>query len=174
MNFEHATPESAAEPAGSDVAALLERVIDLAVENVARSREPFGSLVWRGGEVLGVGVNALHDDADPTSHAEVNAIRAAATLLGTPFLPGATVVTSCEPCVMCLAVAAAADVAHIVYAAPKELVPRLDGPERAHLPSMQDAVRALWAGTIRHVDHPRASEPFERYVRSRVDEQGRP
>jgi len=161
-------------PSEAELAALLERAIDLAVENVARGREPFGSLVWRGGEVLGVGVNTLHDDADPTSHAEVNAIRAAASLLGTPFLPGATVVTSCEPCVMCLAVAAAADVAHIVYAAPKELVPQLDGPERAQLPAMQDAVRALWAGTIRHVDHPRAAEPFERYVRSRIDEQSRP
>ena len=56
-------------------------------------------------------------DADPTAHAEVVAIRAAARALGSHDLSGAVLYTSCEPCPMCLGAAWWARVDRIVFAA---------------------------------------------------------
>lgn len=150
--------------------ALLDRTIDLALANAEQGLEPFGALVWRDGAVLGEGVNTIHADADPTAHAEIAALRVAARTLGTPFLTGAVVVASGEPCVQCLAASAAADVARIVFAGPKELVPPLDGPPRPHLPRLQETLRAAWP-VVTHVDRPRSREPFERFTirRARSD-----
>src|SRR5690554_6902459 len=112
-----------------ELVALLERAIDLAVENAEGGHEPFGALVWLDGRVLAEGVNAVHG-GDPTAHAETAAVRAATLVLGSPHLTGAVVVASGEPCAMCVASSAVADVAEIVFAAPKELVPALPGPHR--------------------------------------------
>lgn len=147
----------------TELAALLDRVIDLALENVAAGHEPFGALVWRDGKVLAEGVNTVHL-GDPTAHAETDAVRAAARKVGSPYLTGAVVVASGEPCVMCVASCAVADVAEIVFTGPKELVPRLGGPHRPHLPRMQEALRAARPELVRHAPHPRAAEPFERYA----------
>lgn len=147
----------------AELAALLERAIDLAVENAEGGHEPFGALVWLDGRVLAEGVNAVHE-GDPTAHAETAAVRAATLALGSPHLTGAVVVASGEPCAMCVASSAVADVAEIVFAAPKELVPALPGPHRPHLPVMQEALRAARPDFVRHVTHPRAAEPFERYT----------
>src|SRR5690606_7176038 len=81
----------------TELAALLDRVIDLALENVAAGHEPFGALVWRDGKVLAEGVNTVHL-GDPTAHAETDAVRAAARKVGSPYLTGAVVVASGEPC----------------------------------------------------------------------------
>lgn len=153
-------------PSDAELAALLDRAIDLALANVDAGREPFGALVWRDGEILAEGVNSVQD-GDPTAHAETDAVRAAARASGSPYLPGAVVVASGEPCVMCVASAAVAGVAGIVFAGAKELVPPLPGPHRPHLPVMQEALRAARPDFVRHVAHPRAAEPFERYVESR-------
>lgn len=142
---------------------LLARAIDLALANVEAGAEPFGALVWRDGAVLAEAVNSVHADADPTAHAETVAVRAAARALGTPWLTGAVVVASGEPCVQCLASSAVADVAHVYFAGAKELVPPLDGPPRPHLTALQEALRAAWPA-VTHVPHPRAREPFDRYV----------
>lgn len=62
---------------------------------------------------------------------------------------------------------AVADVAELVFAGPRELVPPLPGPHRPHLPAMQEALRAARPDFVRHAPHPRATEPFERYVERR-------
>ena len=64
---------------------------------------PFGAVIVRGGEVIARGCNAVTSSHDPTAHAEVVAIRAAARTLGTHSLAGCTIYASCEPCPMCLA-----------------------------------------------------------------------
>ena len=153
-------------PTAAELDTLLGRAIELAVQNVEAGHEPFGALVWLDGQVLAEGVNTVHT-GDPTAHAETDAVRAAAQALGTPYLPGAVVVASGEPCVMCVASSAVADVAELVFAAPKELVPQLAGPPRPHLPAMQEALRTARPDFVRHVAHPRAAEPFERYVARR-------
>lgn len=96
---------------------MLRRAIRLACDNVAAGGGPFGAVVAKDGVVLGQGVNRVVPDADPTAHAEVVAIRAAARVLGTHDLAGAVLYTSCEPCPMCLGAAWWARVDRIVFAA---------------------------------------------------------
>jgi guanine deaminase len=143
---------------------LLQRAIELALDNVADGQEPFGALVVRDGEVLGTGVNSVGQDMDPTAHAEIAAVRAAARRLGIPDLTGAVVYSSCEPCAMCHTVCAASGVSEVVYAAPKELVPALGGPTREVLARMQATLRATEVEMIRHLPLPGADEPFRQYV----------
>lgn len=95
----------------------LARAVALATANAQAGGFPFGAVVVRGDEVLAVGVNTARRDADPTGHAETNAIRAACARLGTLDLDGAVVWSSCEPCPLCQSAAALAGVARIVFAA---------------------------------------------------------
>jgi len=81
---------------------------------------PFGAVVVRGDEILGEGWNRVTSTNDPTAHAEVVAIRDACARLGTWTLHGCLLVTSCEPCPMCLAAAHWARVDGIVYGASRE------------------------------------------------------
>ena len=97
---------------------LLRRAIALATENVVlRAGGPFAALVVRDGKIVGEGVNSVTATCDPTAHAEVNAIRAAAKALGTFTLAGCELYTSCEPCPMCLAAAYWARVDAMFYGA---------------------------------------------------------
>lgn len=63
---------------------------------------PFGAIVVRNGEIIGRGNNRVIIQNDPTSHAEINAIRDACGHLGHFQLTGCTIYSSCEPCPMCL------------------------------------------------------------------------
>lgn len=81
---------------------LMRKAIDLSLRNVAEGGGPFGAVIARDGEIIATGVNRVTSDCDPTAHAEVSAIRAAAKVLGTFDLSGCEIYTSCEPCPMCL------------------------------------------------------------------------
>lgn len=81
---------------------LMQTAIDLSVENVKNGGGPFGAVIARNGEIIATGVNRVTANCDPTAHAEVSAIRAAAAKLGTFDLSGCEIYTSCEPCPMCL------------------------------------------------------------------------
>lgn len=83
---------------------FLRRAIQLATENVTSGKGgPFGAVIVRDGKIVGEGANTVTATHDPTAHAEVNAIRAAAKSLGSFTLAGCELYTSCEPCPMCLA-----------------------------------------------------------------------
>ncbi|MBR3977405.1 MAG: nucleoside deaminase [Bacteroidaceae bacterium] len=81
---------------------FMRKAIELAVENVRNGGGPFGAVIVKDGEVVSAGVNRVTANNDPTAHAEVSAIRAACTKLGTFNLSGCVIYTSCEPCPMCL------------------------------------------------------------------------
>lgn len=82
----------------------MRQAITLATANVTSGRGgPFGAVVVCDGKVIATGVNQVTATKDPTAHAEIVAIRAAAQTLGTFQLHGCTVYSSCEPCPMCLA-----------------------------------------------------------------------
>lgn len=100
-----------------DISRLVDEAVELAVGNVAAGGGPFGALIVRDGEVLATGVNAVTTSNDPTAHAEVVAIRAACQELGDFRLTGCVLVTSCEPCPLCLAAALWARVDRVIYAA---------------------------------------------------------
>lgn len=100
---------------------LMRRAIALATENVAAAGGgPFGALVVRKGAIVGEGANSVTASNDPTAHAEINAIRAAARALNTFTLTGCELYTSCEPCPMCLAAAFWARIDAIYFAASAE------------------------------------------------------
>jgi tRNA(adenine34) deaminase len=78
------------------------QAIDIASRALASGDVPVGALVFSpDGEVLGAGHNLREANGDPTAHAEVVAIRAAATALGQWRLENCTLVVTLEPCVMC-------------------------------------------------------------------------
>ena len=132
---------------------LLRQAVDLATENAAAGQLPFGALVARAGEVLGIGVNTALRDSDPSAHAEVAAVRNVCRELGTLDLTGAEVYSSCEPCPMCRAVAATAGIAVIWFAA-----------LGADLPDLSYPVRPPDDFAARHVPLDTAGEPFRRYL----------
>jgi tRNA(adenine34) deaminase len=79
---------------------------------------PIGAVVLGAdGQVLGRGHNAREADADPTAHAEVLALRAAARAVGGWRLGGATLVVTLEPCTMCGGALVLSRVARLVYGA---------------------------------------------------------
>lgn len=82
---------------------LMRKAIELSQENITNGGGPFGAIIaTKAGEIIATGVNRVTASCDPTAHAEVSAIRAAATRLGTFNLSGHEIYTSCEPCPMCL------------------------------------------------------------------------
>jgi tRNA(Arg) A34 adenosine deaminase TadA len=76
--------------------------IDLARENVRKGGRPFAAVLVKDGAVVATGVNEIHKTQDPTTHAELQAIRAASRALGSPRLDGCVVYASGHPCPMCL------------------------------------------------------------------------
>ena len=97
---------------------FLRHAIALATRNVESvAGGPFGALVVRDGNIVGEGVNSVTASHDPTAHAEINAIRAAAKILGNFTLTGCELYSSCEPCPMCLAAAYWSRLDAVYYAA---------------------------------------------------------
>ena len=78
---------------------------------------PIGAVVVGGGEVAGVGHNTTERDRDPTGHAELHAIRAAAVRLGDWRLTGCTLYVTLEPCAMCVGAVLQTHLARLVYGA---------------------------------------------------------
>ena len=155
----------------TDVPTLLRRAIEMAVENASAGGLPFGALVVQDGLILGTGVNTSLRDHDPIAHAEVEAIRSACRHAGSLTLPGAVVVSSCEPCALCHAAAACAGIDRLVYAAPKERVAETLGlpsdPHAALLADMQRVLRSLAPDQIEHVTTAGDRAPFDRYLTAR-------
>lgn len=104
---------------------LMQRAIDLAVENVRNGGGPFGAVIARGGEIVAEGVNRVTSQHDPTAHAEVQAIRKACAELNTFDLAGLDIYASCEPCPMCLGAIYWAHLDHLYFAGTKDDAARI-------------------------------------------------
>ncbi|WP_027006761.1 nucleoside deaminase [Conexibacter woesei] len=109
----------------------LAEAVALAVGNVEAGGGPFGALVVRDGAIVATGVNQVTTTNDPTAHAEVVAIRAACRELDDFRLSGCVLVSSCEPCPLCLAAALWARVDRVVYAADRHDAARGGFDDRA-------------------------------------------
>ena len=95
----------------------MERALALA-EDAARAGEvPVGAVVTKEGEIVGESGNAMRTTHDPTAHAEIQAIRAAASELATSRLDGCTLWVTLEPCTMCAGAIALARIEKLVFAA---------------------------------------------------------
>src|SRR5437773_5505163 len=81
----------------------MRRALDLAAEAAAAGEVPVGAVVTLNDEIVAEARNAMRGSLDPTAHAEMAAIRIAATKLGTPRLDDCTLWVTLEPCAMCAA-----------------------------------------------------------------------
>ena len=95
----------------------MRRALSLAGRAQAQGEVPVGALVVRGETVLGEGWNRPIGSHDPTAHAEIVALRAAALAAGDYRLGGTTVYVTLEPCPMCAAAMAHARIARLVFGA---------------------------------------------------------
>lgn len=92
--------------------------IEQAREAECHGDVPIGAVVAREGEPLAAAGNERELRRDPTAHAEILAIRAAAEALGGWRLPGTTLYVTLEPCAMCAGAIIHARIARLYYAAP--------------------------------------------------------
>jgi len=102
----------------------MRRALELAARAEAEGEVPVGAVVVLDGEVIGEGWNRPIAARDPTAHAEIQALRAAAERTGNYRLTGATLYVTLEPCDMCVGAMFHARVARAVYGAtdPKKQV----------------------------------------------------
>ena len=97
----------------------MDRAIALAREAASRGEVPVGAVVVDGasGRILAEAANRTDTDRDPTAHAEILALRAAARALGSPRLPGCDLYITLEPCAMCAAAIAFARIRRVYFGA---------------------------------------------------------
>ena len=96
---------------------MMSRVLELARTAEQEGEVPVGAVIALDNEIVGEGWNRPVASNDPTAHAEINAIRAAAARIGNYRLPGAVLYVSLEPCVMCAGAIIHARLARVVYGA---------------------------------------------------------
>ena len=105
---------------------------------------PVGAVVVMNDVVMGAGFNQPITSHDPTAHAEVVALRAAAKAAGNYRLPGATLYVTVEPCLMCVGALVHARVALVVYGAPEPKAGAVASMTRAHeLPGLNHRLDVL-------------------------------
>jgi tRNA(adenine34) deaminase len=97
---------------------FMRAALTLAAEAGAAGEIPVGAVVVREGEIVGRGYNRPISAHDPTAHAEIVALRAAANRLGNYRLTGCELFVTLEPCVMCSGAIQHARIARVVYGAP--------------------------------------------------------
>lgn len=97
--------------------AFMQRALQLALAGEALGEVPVGAVLVQDGVIIGEGFNAPITRHDPTAHAEVVALRAAAERIGNYRLENTTLYVTLEPCTMCVGALVHARVARVVFAA---------------------------------------------------------
>ncbi len=128
---------------------MMDQALTLARQAALAGEVPVGALVVKDGIIIGRGANQPVAAHDPTAHAEINALRAAALALGTDRLTGCDLWVTLEPCAMCAGAITHARIARLYYGAsdPKggavEHGPRLFGqPTLHHRPDVYSGIAA--------------------------------
>jgi tRNA(adenine34) deaminase len=93
----------------------MQRAIELAREAEQKGEVPVGAVLVKDNQVIGEGYNAPIATHDPSAHAEIQAIRAAANALGNYRLLNTTLYVTVEPCVMCAGAIVHARISEVVY-----------------------------------------------------------
>lgn len=95
----------------------MRRALELARRAEEEGEVPIGAIVVLDAEIIGEGWNRPIAASDPTAHAEIQALRAAATKLGNYRLNGANLYVTLEPCDMCVGAMFHARIARVLYGA---------------------------------------------------------
>jgi tRNA(adenine34) deaminase len=94
---------------------FMREALALAAEAAAAGEVPVGAVVVKDGQVIGRGFNRPITTSDPTAHAEIVALRAAAGFLGNYRLPGCELYVTLEPCAMCVGAMVHARIGRVIY-----------------------------------------------------------
>ncbi|MGE3277723.1 MAG: tRNA adenosine(34) deaminase TadA [Vicinamibacterales bacterium] len=131
----------------------------------AMGEVPVGAVVVIEGNVVGAGFNRPISSNDPTAHAEVTAIRAAAQALGNYRLTGATLYVTVEPCLMCVGAMIHARIALVVFGTPEPKAGALVSTKAAHeLPGLNHRLDVI-GGVLED----ECRETMQRFFRERRD-----
>lgn len=98
--------------------AMMARALELAQQAEQEGEVPVGAVLVSHDAIIAEGWNRPIATHDPTAHAEINTLRAAASRLGNYRLPGTALYVTLEPCVMCAGAIVHARLARVVYGAP--------------------------------------------------------
>jgi tRNA(adenine34) deaminase len=122
--------------------------LDEARKGLEAAEVPVGAVVVVDGRIIGRGFNQPIGSHDPTAHAEVVAIRAAARETGNYRLVGSTLYVTIEPCLMCVGAMVHARVGTLVFGAPEPKAGAVVSSCRAHeLPSLNHRIDVV-AGVL--------------------------
>jgi tRNA(Arg) A34 adenosine deaminase TadA len=120
-----------------------------------RGEVPIGAALARGGEVIASAGNRTREDADPTAHAEMLAIREAARTIGSARLTDCDLYVTLEPCAMCAGAISHARLRRLYFAAPDpkggavEHGPRFfSQPTCLHAPEVYGGIREMEAAAM--------------------------
>ncbi|GAA2101247.1 nucleoside deaminase [Streptomyces albiaxialis] len=144
--------------------AWMERAIALATTSATSGGGPFGALIVKDGRVVADAHNQVTANLDPSAHAEVNAIRAACQELGTFALDGCTLITSCEPCPMCLATSLWARIDRLVFAADRHDAAVAGFDDRRFYDLFEKKPSEMWPMQVEQLDLPDRTAPFDTWV----------
>lgn len=101
---------------------FISKVVELAQKNVLAGKGgPFAAIIVKDDKIISYGYNQVTSKKDPTSHAEIDAIRKAAKKLKTFDLSGCEIYSSCYPCPMCFSAIYWANIKKVYYSAAKEI-----------------------------------------------------
>ena len=136
-------------------AEFMQTALREAKEAAAAGEIPVGAIVVSRGEIIGSGQNRSIRDSDPSAHAEMVVLRAAAQKLTNYRLPGTTLYVTIEPCVMCVGALVHARVARLVYGATEPKTGAIESAQRLfesgkfnHVPEIEGGVLADECGAL--------------------------
>ena len=105
---------------------FMQRAIELSIESVNNGTGPFGAVITKDNKIISEGFNVVTSSNDPTSHAEIVAIRNACKSLNNFALNDCDLYTTCEPCPMCLSAIYWARIDRIYYANTRKDAQKID------------------------------------------------
>ena len=107
---------TAGPPLAGDDERFMLRALELAAQAGEKGEVPVGAVLVQEGHIAGEGRNRMIEAADPTAHAEIEALRAACASAGNYRLPEAELFVTLEPCAMCAGALVLARVSRVVFA----------------------------------------------------------
>ena len=105
---------------------FMQRAIELSIQSVIKGTGPFGAVIVRDNKIISEGFNTVTLANDPTSHAEIVAIRSACKILNNFSLENCILYTTCEPCPMCLSAIYWAHIDKVYYANTRSDAQKID------------------------------------------------
>jgi tRNA(Arg) A34 adenosine deaminase TadA len=124
--------------------AFMRAALAEAAKAAALDEVPIGAVIVHEGAIIGAGFNQPISSHDPTAHAEIVALRAAAAAIGNYRLTGATMYVTVEPCLMCVGAMVHARIALVVFGALEAKAGALQSMTNAHeLPGLNHRMSSI-------------------------------